>query len=76
MGSNPIRRSNFKLACRRQAQKDSLMKISDFLSLKAVSADIVGETKEEVIQELLGLLTSSGDINKRHKNKIFEILIG
>lgn len=51
------------------------MKISDFLSLKAVSADIQGETKEEVIQELLGLLTSSGDINKRHKNKIFEILL-
>ena len=51
------------------------MKISDFLSLKAVSADIQGETKEEVIQELLGLLTDSGEVNKRHKNKIFEILL-
>lgn len=51
------------------------MKISDFLSLKAVSANIQGETKEEVIQELLGLLVSSGEINKKHKAKIFEVLM-
>ena len=51
------------------------MKISDFLSKKAISTDIKSNKKEEVIKELVDLLISSGEIDKRHRNKVIEGLM-
>ncbi len=51
------------------------MKISDFLCSKAVAVDLKATTKEEVISELVDLLISAGPIEKRHKNKIVEVLL-
>lgn len=50
------------------------MKISEFLCTKAISADLKGTTKEEVIEELVGLLINAGAIEKKHKIKLVEIL--
>ncbi len=51
------------------------MKISDFLCPKAVSADLKGTTKKEIIEELVGLLVNPEAIDKKHKNKLIEILL-
>ncbi len=51
------------------------MKINDFLCLEAVSIDLKGTTKEEIISELVGLLLKAGAIDKKHKNKILEVLM-
>ncbi len=51
------------------------MKISDFLCQKAVSSDLKGGTKKEVIEELTELLVDAGAIEKKHKSKVIEILL-
>lgn len=51
------------------------MKIMDFLVPKAVSANLTSTTKKEVIEELLGLLINAGAVEKRHKNKVLEVLM-
>ena len=51
------------------------MKISEFLCTKAISADLQGTTKEEIIDELVGLLVNAGAIEKKHKAKLVEILM-
>jgi PTS system nitrogen regulatory IIA component len=51
------------------------MKISDFLVSKAVSADLKGVSKKDVIEELVGLLIDAGAIEKKYKTKILEVLI-
>lgn len=51
------------------------MKISDFLCPNAVSADLKGTTKKEIIEELVGLLTTAEAIEKKHKAKLIEILL-
>jgi len=51
------------------------MKILDFLSEKAVLTDIKSTKKEKVIKELVELLISVGEIDKRFRNKLFEALI-
>lgn len=51
------------------------MKIMDFLSKQAVSADLKGTNKEEIIRELAELLISAGEVDKKHKNKLVEILL-
>ncbi len=51
------------------------MKITDFLCLKAVSADLQGTTKDEIIEELVELLINAGSIEKKHKNKIIDVLM-
>lgn len=50
------------------------MKISDFLVSKAVTADLKGVSKKDVIEELVGLLIDAGAIEKKYKNKILEVL--
>lgn len=50
------------------------MKINEFLCSKAVSADLESKTKKDVIEELVGLLINAGAIERRHKNKVLEIL--
>ena len=51
------------------------MKISDFLSSKAVLADLKSTTKADVIAELVDLLISAGSIEKKHRKKVLEILM-
>lgn len=51
------------------------MKISDFLSSKAVSADLKGTTKADVIAELVDVLINAGSIEKKHRKKVLEILM-
>ena len=51
------------------------MKINDFLSSKAVSADLKSTTKADVIAELVDLLINAGSIDKKHRKKVLEILI-
>ena len=50
------------------------MKINDVLNPSAVSADLKSTTKEEVIAELVGLLIDAGEIEKKHKSKILDVL--
>ena len=51
------------------------MKISEFLCTKAISADLKGTNKEEIIDELVGLLVSAEAIEKKNKPKLVEILL-
>ena len=51
------------------------MKTTDFLCTRAICADLQSETKKDIISELLGLLTKADVIDKKYKNKIFEVLL-
>ena len=51
------------------------MKIMDFLSKKAIVADIKSTKKEEVIRELVDALIEADDIEKRYRNKLMEALM-
>ena len=51
------------------------MKIMDFLVPKAVSVSLTSTSKKEVIEELLGLLINAGAVEKKHKNKVLEVLM-
>ena len=50
------------------------MKISEFLHSKAISADLKGSTKQEIIEEMVKQLIAAGAVDKTHKNKLMEIL--
>ena len=41
------------------------MKIADFLSKKAITADLKAVRKEDVLKELVDLLAASEDIEKK-----------
>lgn len=51
------------------------MNIMEFLSKKAILTDIKSSKKEEVIKELVDALIESGDIDKRHHNKLIDALM-
>ncbi len=51
------------------------MNISDFLCAKAITAELKSTTKQEVIDEMVGLLVNAGAIEKKHKPKLVEILM-
>ena len=51
------------------------MKISEFLCPKAVTADLKGTNKKEIIEELVDLLLSAGAIEKKSKAKLIETLM-
>jgi nitrogen PTS system EIIA component len=51
------------------------MKITEFVSAKSISADLKSHSKEEVIAELVGILIESGDLEKKHKSKVIEVLM-
>ncbi|MFH1201724.1 MAG: PTS sugar transporter subunit IIA [Candidatus Omnitrophota bacterium] len=51
------------------------MLMMDFLSKKAISADLKGTNKEEIIRELADLLINAGEIEKRDKAKIVDTLL-
>ncbi len=51
------------------------MKILDFLCVKAMSADLKSTTKTEMIAELIDLFIEANVVEKKHKKKIFEVLL-
>lgn len=51
------------------------MKISDFLCKKALTADLQSTNKADVIKELVDLLIAAGEVEKRERNKLIEILM-
>lgn len=51
------------------------MKIMDFLSKNAISADIKATKKEDVLKELVDLLVTAGEIEKKDQNKLIEQLM-
>jgi len=51
------------------------MKIMDFLSRKAITTEIKAAKKEEVVKELVDLLINTGEIEKRHRNKLIDNLM-
>lgn len=51
------------------------MKIMDFLSKKAIGADIKSTKKEDVIRELVDLLILSEEVDKKYRNKLIEQLM-
>ncbi|MEK6564372.1 MAG: PTS sugar transporter subunit IIA [Candidatus Omnitrophota bacterium] len=51
------------------------MKIADFLSKKAITADLKAVKKEDVLKELVDLLAASEDIEKKNRNKLVEQLM-
>lgn len=51
------------------------MKITEFLSLKAILTDIKSTKKEDVIKELVDALINASDIDKRHRVKLIEALM-
>jgi nitrogen PTS system EIIA component len=51
------------------------MKITDFLCKAAVHNDLKAETKADVITEMVGLLVEGGVIEKKHKNKVVDVLM-
>jgi fructose-specific phosphotransferase system IIA component len=51
------------------------MKVTEFLSKKAIVMDIKSTKKEDVIKELVDSLIEGGDIEKRYRNKLVEALM-
>jgi len=51
------------------------MKIMDFLSKKAIIADIKSTKKEDVIKELVDVLIDGEGIEKRSRNKLIDALM-
>lgn len=51
------------------------MKITEFLSPKAVSVDLKSKTKKDLLEEMLGILIDTGAIESRNRKKILDILI-
>jgi fructose-specific phosphotransferase system IIA component len=51
------------------------MKIMEFLSKNAITPDIKSVKKEDVAKELVDTLVDSGEIEKRHRNKLIDALM-
>ncbi len=51
------------------------MQVMEFLSKKAILANIQSSKKEDVIRELVDALIAAGDIEKRYRNKLIESLM-
>ena len=51
------------------------MKILDFLSKKAITADLKSTKKDEVMKELVDLLINAGEIEKKSRPKLIELLV-
>jgi PTS system nitrogen regulatory IIA component len=51
------------------------MKITDFLDVKAATADLKSQTKEDVISELVDIVIETGGLDKKDKDKVMEILM-
>ncbi len=51
------------------------MKIMDFLSEDAISVDLKSVNKTDAIKELVDLLISAEELDKKDKNKVVELLV-
>jgi len=51
------------------------MKIMDFLSKKAIVTDLKSIKKEDILRELIDALINGGEIERRHRSKLFEALM-
>lgn len=51
------------------------MKLADFLCKKAITVELQSTTKKEVVQELIALLAEGEVIDKKNKNKIFDVIM-
>jgi nitrogen PTS system EIIA component len=51
------------------------MKIMDFLCKKAITANLKSATKEGIIEEMVELLVEAGEVEKKDKKKLIEILM-
>jgi PTS system nitrogen regulatory IIA component len=51
------------------------MKIVDFLSPQAISANLQSTTKKDIIKELVGQLIKSGEIKDKDKDKVVKVLL-
>ncbi len=51
------------------------MKITDFLSKKAITADLKATKKEDVLRELVDLLVNAEEIEKKYRNRLVEQLM-
>jgi len=51
------------------------MKIMDFLSKKAVKVDLKATDKKEVIEELLSLIITTGDIKPKDRESLVSVLM-
>lgn len=51
------------------------MKIMDFLSKKAITAELRSSKKDDVIKELVDLLIAAGDIDKASRSKVIDSLM-
>lgn len=51
------------------------MKITEFLSKDAITTDLKGTKKEEVLRELVDLLISSKEIEKKDRERVVESLL-
>ncbi|MBF0569501.1 MAG: PTS sugar transporter subunit IIA [Candidatus Omnitrophica bacterium] len=51
------------------------MKILDFLCPDAVVADLKATTKQELIEEMVGVMVDAGAFEKKHKAKIIDVLM-
>lgn len=52
------------------------MKIMEFLSQKAIIPEVQSNKKEDVINELVDALISSGEVDKKDRTRIIEALMG
>ena len=73
-GSNPVSRSKI-LNQKKNFERRNIMQIMEFLSKKAILTDIKSGKKEDVVKELVDALVEAGEIEKRHRNKLFEALM-
>ena len=51
------------------------MKIMDFLSKRAVVTDLKSTKKEDILRELVDVLITANEIEKRHRSKLIEALM-
>jgi len=51
------------------------MDIMDFLNSKAVSCDIKSQEKEDIIKEMVNLLTQAGSIKEKDASKVISIIL-
>jgi len=47
----------------------------DFLSKKAIVTDLKSTKKEDILRELVDALINGGEIERRHRSKLFEALM-
>ena len=50
------------------------MRIFDFLAKKAITVNIRSTSKEEAIKELIDLLVNAGEVDKKDRTKVIELL--